>query len=321
MRSSTPKMAIVALLLLAAGILAGCVTSPAISPQTDQAALQQQITSLEAEKAALEEQNRLLKELAGPLPASLDNYFPPKAQGPVWLLEMFALSGPLEGLVSDLQQQDLAGVQANYEAFLAQYTKVSEMVPEWKDKFPMQPVEALGEALKSGDPAQVGQALGQVGEVCGACHLANQGKAFAKYHWPDFGKVQVLDPVTGEAMVWFNYMVGMAGAFNGIGNDLQQGQLANARQNFQAFSARFKALEERGCQQCHNTPRAYFVDASIQQLVDQLGEALSADQPDPEMIGQLSGAIGNEGCMKCHLVHIPPTRIKQQWEAFADLLK
>jgi cytochrome c556 len=233
---------------------------------------------------------------------------------------MFALSGPFESIIVDLQQGDIPGVQANYEAFKAQYDKMAGMVPEWADRFPMAPVEALGQALASGDPSQVGPAMGQVGQVCGSCHLLFQTKAHQKYHWPDFALVKMTDPVTGESVSWVEYMLRMAGAYSGIANDLRQGQLDNARQDFQAFSARFKSLSA-GCASCHATPRTYFVDASVQGMVDQLGQALEAPSPDPQAIEQLSGAIGMESCMKCHFVHLPAANTKARWETFAHLFE
>ena len=56
-------------------------------------------------------------------------------------------------------------------------------------------------------------------------------------------------------------------------------------------------------------------------MVDKLGQALKASSPDAKAIGELSAAIGNEICMKCHLVHIPAASAKARWEAFAELLK
>lgn len=308
MKRSLVKIGVVLVLLLLTAALAGCVD-------------QQQIAQLQADKAALQEQNKQLKELVGPLPASLDNYFPPKTQGPVWLLEMFALASPLEGIEVDLQQGDMAGVKANYTAFKTQYTKMAEMVPEWKAHFPMAPVDALGKALESGDPGQVGPAMGQVGQVCGSCHLVNQTKAFAKYHWNDFAAIKLTDPVSTASFAWVDYMRAMAGAFTGISNDLQQGQVDNARKNFDAFSARIKGLEKEGCAKCHNTPRTYFVDSGSLAMVDKLGQAIKASPPDAKAIAELSGAIGNETCMKCHLVHVPAAATRQRWEVFAELFK
>ncbi|HDZ38969.1 MAG TPA: hypothetical protein ENH62_11885, partial [Marinobacter sp.] len=223
-------------IVLAAVILSAC--QPIVTPET----------------SALVERNQTLEEIAGPVPASLDNFYPPNAPGPVYLMEMFALSGAFEGAIVDLQQGDIAGVQANYEAFKDQYSKMAEMVPEWTERFPLQPVEALGQALASGDPAQVGPAIGQVGQVCGSCHVLSQVKVQQTYHWPDFEAVQVAHPISGEALHLEDYMLNMALAFVGIGNDLQQGQVDNARQNFESFSALFSNLPAI-CEQCHTTPR------------------------------------------------------------------
>jgi hypothetical protein len=137
----------------------------------------------------------------------------------------------------------------------------------------------------------------------------------------DFEALKLTDPVSKESVAWVDYMRMMAGAFTGIGNDLQQGQVENALKNYDAFSARVKALEQEGCAKCHATPRTYFVDPASLALVDKLGEALKASPPDAQAIGELSGAIGNETCMKCHLVHVPAASAKARWEAYADLLK
>jgi len=275
---------------------------------------------LEAENARLAEENALLKEIAGPLPASLDQYFPPAAPAPIWLIEMFGLSGPFEGIGNDLGQGDIDGAMANFEAFKAQYTKMSTMVPEWTDKFPMEPVDALGEALESGDPSKVGPAMGGVGAVCGSCHIINQVKAFQKYHWGDFEVIEIRDPISGENLAWRDFMFAMAGAFGGITNDLAQGQTDNAIANFEAFEARFNALGG-ACFNCHPTERTYFVDASVKGMIAQLGEAVKAPNPDMEAIGGLAGGIGNESCMKCHLVHIPAQNTKAKWERYEDLFK
>jgi len=289
--------------------------------------LESKASNLEAEKTTLEKQVQTLKDIAGPPPASLDNFFPPKAPAPVFLLEMFALGGPFEGIMADLQEQDIAGAQANYEAFKAQYQKLAGMVPEWKDRFPMAPVQALGQALASGDPAQVGPAMGEVGKVCDSCHMLSLVKVQQKYHWPDFDQVEITDPLSHQSMHFRDYMMAMSGAFSGMSNDLRQGQLDNARKSFQAFRARFTTLAQEGCKQCHHDPkgneipRKYFVDESILSMIDQLGQALAATPPDAKAIEQLSGAIGNESCLRCHFVHFPAADTKARWEKFADLFK
>ncbi len=289
--------------------------------------LETRVSKVEEERAALEKENRILREIAGPLPDSLDKYFPPQAEGPVYLFEMFALSGPFEGIIVDLQQKDTDGVQANYEAFKAQYQKLAGMVPEWKERYPMEPVDALGTALATGDPAKIGPSLEKVGKVCGSCHIVSQTKAHQKYHWKDFEEIKLADPLTRETLSLHSYMERMAAAFGGIGNDLRQGQLDNARKNYQAFNARFDALAKNACKQCHQDragkeiPRTYFVDESVKGMIGQLGQVLSSPTPDAEAIGKLSGAIGNESCFKCHLVHFPAAQAKERWEKLEELLE
>lgn len=311
-----------AMLLL---LLAAVACRPNLQPKVDK--LEAQVSALQAEKAQLTQQNQKLRELVGPPPASLDKLFPPQAKAPVLLMEMFALSAPMEGIMVDLQEGDVEGAKANYQAFKAQYQKVSQLVPEWKDHFPAEPVEALGQALASGDPAKVGPAMGRVGQVCGTCHLIYQTKVHQKYHWGDFDEVKVTDPLSKKTLKFGDFMQAMGGAFSGIGNDLKQGQVENARRNYQAFKARFTALAQNACKQCHKDPtgkeipRKYFVDESIKGLIDQLGKAISATPPDAKAVEQLSGAIGNESCMKCHLVHFPAAQAHERWESLDKLLK
>ncbi len=268
----------------------------------------------------LEKENALLKEMTAPLPSSLDNYFPPKAQGPVYLMEMFSLSNPFEGIGIDLQEKDLPGAKANFDAFRAQYLKMSVMVPEWKEKFPVGPVDSLGLAMGSGNPAMIGSAMGRIGRLCASCHVINQIRAQQKYSWPDFEALSLTDPITNQNISWHESMMRIANAFTAIGNDLGQGQIENVRTNFKSFSDRFISLSAN-CSGCHDTPRSYFVSQNVQGMVSDLGKAVAATPPDGKAIGQLLGAIGNESCMKCHLVHMPSATAKSFWKAYPGMIR
>ncbi|MFQ5826194.1 MAG: hypothetical protein ACE5IA_02445, partial [Dehalococcoidia bacterium] len=109
---------------------------------------------------------------------------------------------------------------------------------------------------------------------------------------------------TNQALPWSDFMLGLAVNFDGIGHNLQQGQLDNARKNFQAFNAQFDTLRQ-GCKACHATERTYFVDKSVQDDIDAVGKALQATPPDAQALPGLMQRIGNESCGKCHLVHHP----------------
>jgi cytochrome c556 len=226
---------------------------------------------------------------------------------------MHGLGTPFVGILVDLFENDPQNAKANFEKFKAQYVKVSKLVPEWEKDYPMDPVEELGAALKTGDQGKVMAAYEKVGKVCLDCHIVNMLKVQQKYHWGDFNAIRVKDPLTNEEVNFARLMQYLDSNFVGIGVDLEEGQIENAQKQFQGFNARFQALKET-CWNCHDTERKYYIDESIQALVDKLGQALSGSPIDPNVVKKLSMGIGMENCFKCHLVHSPAALTKLQWE-------
>lgn len=164
-----------------------------------------------------------------PLPASLDNFFPPRAEQPIFLFRMLGMAKPLSGIMADLSENDFPNVIANFEQFKVQYVEVSKLVPEWEKNFPLAPVNELGVALKSGDQGKVMAAFESVGKVCSDCHLANQSKAYFKYHWGDFHGIKIKDPLSQQEVAFQQFMLFLDGSFTGIEIDVEQGQIDNAR--------------------------------------------------------------------------------------------
>ena len=249
------------------------------------------------------------------LPASLDNLFPPKAEGPVFLMRMFGMSAPFTGILVDLMEGDIQNVQADYLAFKTQYESVSKLVPEWTKYYPSEPVGELGAALKTGDQGKIMAAFGKVGKVCADCHHKNMIKVQQKYHWKDFKAVKVKHPFTQQETKYTDFMHILSASLTGIQHNLQQGQKENAIKQYQGFKASFAVLRD-SCEQCHedkkrNTERKYYVDQNVQALVDKLGQALNAAKTDPKEIAGLAGQIGQESCFKCHLVHLPAAMAQQ----------
>jgi len=75
-------------------------------------------------------------DVMAPLPASLDNFFPPKAEQPIYLLRMLGMAKPLSGIMADLSENDFANVMANFEQFKTQYSEVSNGA-RMGEKFPI----------------------------------------------------------------------------------------------------------------------------------------------------------------------------------------
>jgi cytochrome c556 len=243
-------------------------------------------------------------ETESAIPISLDNLYPPKAPAPLFLIAKIEMATRFSGIVGDLFENDPANAQGNYETFKKQYAEMSQMVPEWRESFPLGPIDELGAAMKTGEQPKVMAALEKVGAVCHTCHVQNMARVQQKYHWGDFEGLSVTDPLTGEEVSFPRLMLAIEINMAGVGINLEQGQKENAQKQLAGFKARFAAFKET-CQACHDSERKYFVDASIDGMVDRLAAQLEQSTPDPKAVGELLHGIGQESCSKCHLVHIP----------------
>ncbi len=253
-----------------------------------------------------------LRTSDGPPPSSLDKLYPPGAEAPVFLMTMLGLGASLSGITTDLSEQDFDMLQRQFDRFRTEYEEASRLVPEWQRRFPPEPVRDLGAALKSGDRGRVMTALGSVNSVCRDCHMDNMARVQQKYHWRSFSEVGLTDPPTGGETDFRQFMLYLASSFEGINVDLEENQVQNALKNHGAFQSRFKALAQT-CEACHETERKYYVDARIQDLVRQLGEAISKMPPDRKLAGELNRKIGMESCLKCHRVHMPAALAHSRW--------
>lgn len=239
-----------------------------------------------------------------PLPGTLDAFYPPAAGQPVYLFGMLGLGTSFSGIVADLMEDDLEGAKNSFEDFRKLYREAAAMVPEWKDRYPEEPVRELGAALAAGDRGAAMNAFGAVGESCHRCHIETMVPAQQKYHWGDFGAVTVKDPLSGTATAYVRFKQFLAANLAGITVDLRQGQADNARKQFEGFKARFQALGD-SCLACHERKAVSFVGRDVQDAVDAMGRAFGKKTVDADAVTALSRKIGRESCSRCHLVHVP----------------
>lgn len=282
------------LILLALGVVFGCN-----SPR------QSEVDALKKEVADLKEQ-------LGPPPSSLDQFYPPKAGQPVYLIRMTELGNIASSIMVDLMENDSDNVRSGLARFKAVYQELSGMVPEWTTWYPMEPITEFENAYDSGDPSRMMPAIDGIGNVCHSCHVAYMSKVKFRYHWDDFKEFQIPDPFGEKDISVSQLMHYLGDGLAGITSDLQQGQNAAAIKQFQAFNISFQVTKGL-CGLCHETERFYFVDQKVQDMIDQLGLAVAQTEPDMAVIGQLSQGIGMESCFKCHLVHIPSALTKDAW--------
>jgi cytochrome c556 len=248
------------------------------------------------------------------LPAALDDLYPPRAKEPVFLFKMLGLAHTFSGTLSDLFENDPQNALANFEKFKAQYGEAAVLIPEWKAKYPVAPVEEFGAALKTGDQEKVIAAAENVGGVCSGCHADTMAKVQHKYGWPDFSAVRAKDPLTGEEIDLHRLMIYLDISFTGISADVEQGQAENARKQYQGFKARFDTLAGT-CEDCHGPDeRKYYVDNSVRAMIDELGKTIAGPEVEKEKAEKLHMGIGMESCHKCHQVHIPAAFAQKKWK-------
>jgi len=318
--------------ILIVGLVVGIVAGYGISFSINQSQISQlnaDISAKDVELADLKE-NLLEKDkeltklgwIAGPPPESLDNLYPPKAPGPIFLGAMFEIAGPFGGIIVDLMEEDFENVIANYDLFKEKYLEVSKLVPEWEDQYDMSKVEALGEALKSGDQGGIQGALGEIGMECGSCHQKYMTAVQYKYHWPSFEEVTLQDPVTLQEMSFHDYMMSWDLSYVGVSTDLGEGQVDRAIDHFDDFKSRFIGVRE-ACSNCHGISEAQtgkkqgelaFVSIDNEQLLLAMEDALKSTPPNVESVFEMTQAIGAETCLKCHWVHIPSALAQERWE-------
>jgi cytochrome c553 len=239
-----------------------------------------------------------------PVPESLDAFYPPAADRPVYLLMMLDLETSFSGIVVDLMEDDLEGARGSFEDFQRQYRDVAGMVPEWKGVYRDGPVKELGAALAAGDRSRAMDAFAAVGGTCHRCHMAAMVPVQQKYHWGDFGAVTVQDPLSGVDTGYPQFKRLLSANLAGITVNLRQGQIDNARRQFEGFRARFAALSG-SCRECHEKPSRYFVDREMEDTVEELGKAFRSRTVAADAVTALVQKIGRESCSKCHLVHLP----------------
>ncbi len=112
----------------------------------------------------MREQVAELRAVPGP-PPSLDSLYPPFTEGPVYLQRMRALSAMLTGVGVDLAEQDVDNARSGFARFRDEYVAVAQLVPEWADDYPIEPVDGLGAVLESGSRTVV-ESLTDSSSVC-----------------------------------------------------------------------------------------------------------------------------------------------------------
>jgi cytochrome c556 len=234
-------------------------------------------------------------------PASLDQYYPPKAEGPQYLFAMFGIEGQFAGMATHIADGDLTKAQEYFKTFEAEYQKVAKMVPEWSVHYwPEKPINDLSAALESGDQQKIGAAMPGLMQACVRCHQETMTAVWARY---------------GKSMEQVEeFMFPLMGSFAAVSTYSAEGEFDKARKALEVFQERMDEFSE-SCASCHDTERSYYVSSDVQALLKTAADALEEETPNVEQIVGTMQNVGMESCYKCHKVHIPISNIQKAWAA------
>jgi len=248
-------------------------------------------------------------------PKSLDKLYPPQAEEPILLAEMVKLAIFLISINQDALQGDWENAQVGFDNFKEQIIKLSGMIPEWKEHFRMDLVEELGRAVTQKKVSAIMEVSNKKvrSNICGECHDEHRVVIWYRYHWKDFGKITMDDPVSQKTLSFHDFMFELEGSFLGISADMQQGQLGNAQKTFKDFTARVETLKN-ACNECHDPNEGemkYYISADVMGIITYFGVEISKPSPATEKVDALFMGIGMEMCYECHQVHLPAGYIQR----------
>lgn len=248
------------------------------------------------------------------LPKSLDEQYKgsvPETMSSPYLFEMLKMAGFFEGIVVNVQEGDIANAKNAFNKFSGEYDKMSTLVPEWKNYFDRGLVDQLGKDLNTGNVAvdTVMQDVQKIGVSCDRCHGNEWPQVWAKYYWRDFDTVNVNTPMGN--MAWPDAMQVKATGFDGIVVNLEEDKRTEAYNSWQLYKTMLLNFKE-ACNNCHTTPRYYFVSNDVLAKVDQMGEDIAGNVAVDEII--LEQQLLGENCYKCHIIHQPAQRMKDKME-------
>ena len=189
------------------------------------------------------------------------------------------------------------------------------MVPEWEDYFDIKAAENFANAAKTHDITKAGKASGGLGKTCGKCHAEQQVSVWAKFHWPNFHKIKVTDPISEKETAFDDYMGSISSSFKTVIVNFGEGQYDRAAKALKMFKSRFMELKST-CSKCHinQDVKRFYVGPEIDNALNELNKELSSKKPNTRKFWKNIDLIGKKGCKHCHLVHRTNSLIKEMWQ-------
>lgn len=245
-------------------------------------------------------------------PKSLDKYFPPATEQPVFLYNMYQASTSFTGMLANIKQNDWKNAEKWAKSLKEAYLKVGKMVPEWDKKLRKKEINKLVEAVRNKDMNSIKKYANAVGQSCSNCHKYYMVPVKIKYHFPSVELLSFEDPVSGNEYGIEDYMKKMTNDYKLAKVFASDGKYKNALRASQNFVERFKGLTQ-SCSECHTNKvveDVYFGKETENLLKKVISSAKKKDTKG--LISSLNQVGGV--CYKCHNVHEIPIILKDRLE-------
>ncbi len=285
------------------------------------------------------------------LPQSLDSYYPPVGKrARVYPAYMDTLGRRFYDLLVDLKSLhlDRDAAEVSYFAFKDYYEFVAELVPEWKDRFLLSDVEALGRELgfikDTTDTTQTAEGekgekpIGETERVseralylvrkieysCRVCHLTEIPRVYARYYWRtkdnkfSVAHFMVRDPIKKRKMKYREFKRLLQEDYYTILRSIDKGSRKQLRESVRRFIKRFN-YNQSLCSKCHTMDPYLFTTPTIAELVSDLDKEAHKRVPSKGVLRKTLSSLYVQNCKACHRAHLPLTYVQRWWYGEFDI--
>ncbi len=235
-------------------------------------------------------------------PKSISDWYKPKAKRQTWLHNMFMLRRSMQAIREYEKAANQELLSKWTKVFVKAYSKMGEMVPEWKGDLLVEEVKELEKLSANVKMSKLAPVLKKIGKNCNTCHESYQASTALIYRSADFEDIGVKNSLTGRHEDYYEQMAALSDAVNHVKIAYSDGYFAKSISGISVLRRRLKDLSS-SCEQCHkndNDPSERIfgtVDSDLNRLKSLLEQKKVRDA------GMLLGGFAVRVCARCHGVH------------------
>ena len=235
-------------------------------------------------------------------PTVLEKWYKPANKRQVWLHTMFRLRREVQAISEYAALNDQPALDKWIKRLEKDYSKIVEMVPEWKKEIKPRLIDELEMFAEKGDFVRLEKTLKMIERTCDDCHTTYQPLVTAIYRSPSYDDIKVND-INGVEQSFEDNMEDLSASVNRILIALDDGHKPRALHVSKTLSTQLKNLGD-SCKACHKDdvyPRERILGKTTQVNFEKLQKNISAGRVKDSQ--KLMGEIAVTVCARCHNTH------------------